>query len=268
MKVSTFGTLLLENGEARLTHRDLGGVKPKQILEILILARGHLVSTDRLVEHLWPSSAPLNATATINTYVSVLRSRMFTDRERARRTLVTASRGYRLETSELVLDLQQVDHLLLRSERATRSDRIKDLSDAVSFVTGDLFEDAPYDAWVQEERARYRDRTTRAYNSLSREWLIEHEPSTALRCAEAALSLSPHCEESVRMAMLSNYALGYADVARRVYRDACQRLSTDLGVEPAADTSRLVWAIDSGIALAEIVNQLGSAVDKLSTSLV
>lgn len=268
MKISTFGPLLVEDGDARLGPRDLGGVKPKQVLEILILARGHFVSTERFAEHLWPIKAPQNPGATINTYVSVLRSRMFNDRESARRTIVTASGGYRLEISELDVDLERVDHLLLRSERGARSERMKDLSDAVSFVTGDLFEDAPYDAWVQEDRELYRDRTTRAYNSLSREWLVERELSTALRCAQVALRLSPYSEEAVRMSILANYALGYVDIARRIYRDARQRLSTDLGVELAAETVELIWSIDGGMAASEIIKDLGNPAARPLTSFI
>jgi hypothetical protein len=48
MRIHLFGSLLLELGERRLGPRDFGGVKPKQVLEILLAARGRPVPKDRL----------------------------------------------------------------------------------------------------------------------------------------------------------------------------------------------------------------------------
>lgn len=41
--IRLFGPLAIEDGERRLGPGDLGGSRPKQVLEILIAARGHRV---------------------------------------------------------------------------------------------------------------------------------------------------------------------------------------------------------------------------------
>jgi hypothetical protein len=50
--IRLFGALEIE-GPRTLGARDLGGARPKQVLDILVAARGHRVSTDRLADLLW-----------------------------------------------------------------------------------------------------------------------------------------------------------------------------------------------------------------------
>jgi hypothetical protein len=63
--IRLFEVLEVEDGLRTLGARDLGGARPKQVLEILLAARGHRVSTDRLAELLrclhydW-TAAPMN----------------------------------------------------------------------------------------------------------------------------------------------------------------------------------------------------------------
>ena len=53
--------------------RDLGGLKPKQLLELLLIERGRPVSKDGLADQLWGEKLPQRVAATIETSVSVLR---------------------------------------------------------------------------------------------------------------------------------------------------------------------------------------------------
>jgi DNA-binding SARP family transcriptional activator len=72
-RIRLFGPIEVEVQGRRLGPRDLGGVKPKQVLEILLWARGHPVAKDRLAESLWGQELPQHQAAALETYVSVLR---------------------------------------------------------------------------------------------------------------------------------------------------------------------------------------------------
>jgi hypothetical protein len=50
LRMRLFGPLTIEDGVRVLGPRDLGGARPKQVLEILLAARGHRVPTDRLAD--------------------------------------------------------------------------------------------------------------------------------------------------------------------------------------------------------------------------
>ena len=87
--IRLFGPLSVEDGERKLGPRDLGGTRPKQVLEILLTARGHRVPTDRLIELLWGREPPADPTGSLQTFVSVLRRHLTPERERARELVVT-----------------------------------------------------------------------------------------------------------------------------------------------------------------------------------
>ena len=69
MEISMFGPSVVRDGDRVLGPGDLGGVKPRQVLELLLLARGHLVCTDVIADAIWPEGEePRNVVATLNTY--------------------------------------------------------------------------------------------------------------------------------------------------------------------------------------------------------
>src|SRR4051794_8900182 len=83
--IGVLGPLLVDDGERTLGPGDLGGVRPKQVLEILLAARGHRVPVDRLAELLWGKVPPHDAHGSLQTFVSVLRRHLARDRDLARR---------------------------------------------------------------------------------------------------------------------------------------------------------------------------------------
>lgn len=254
MDITMFGPLAVRDGDRQLGPSDLGGVKPRQVLELLLLARGHLVCTDAIADALWPEGGePRNVVATLNTYVCVLRQRMFCDRDQSRRVIVTGQGAYLLSLAEVRVDLDQFDDLLMRAERAPRPERTRLLSAAVALSTGELLEHARYDEWVQQDRLIYSQRTTRAHLCLARDWLLEGEPSPALRHAELALGLSPYSEEAFRLLMLANHDLGYHDIVRRVLATCRSTLGKELGVACSPETEAVVRAIEARVPARQIL---------------
>src|SRR6516225_12291060 len=87
--IRLFGPLAIEDGGRTIGPRGLGGARPKQVLEILLAARGHRVPTDRLSELLWQGQPPRNAVGSLHTLVSALRRHLVHDRQRARELVIT-----------------------------------------------------------------------------------------------------------------------------------------------------------------------------------
>src|SRR5258706_7144944 len=113
--IRLFGPLAIEDGARTLGPRDLGGARPKQVLEILLAARGHRVATDRLADLLWPRRRPQNTAGSLQTFVSALRRHLTPDRERARELVVTEAEAYRFATGLVDFDLDRFDGLVERS---------------------------------------------------------------------------------------------------------------------------------------------------------
>ena len=254
MQISMFGPLAVRDGDRVLGPGDLGGVKPRQVLELLLLSRDHLVCTEVIADALWPEGQePRNVAATLNTYVCVLRHHMFLDLVQARRVIVTGPGAYRLALDEVSVDLDRFDDLVARAERASRTERLRLLTAAVGLCSGSVLEHARYDEWVQEERLIYADRATRAHLDLARDWLTEGELPTGLRHAEHALALARYSEEAFRLIMLANHGLGHHDIVRRTFDRCRTTLDRDLGVRCRPETEEMARAIEARTPVAEIL---------------
>ena len=135
LQIRLFGPLAIE-GARTLGPRDLGGSRPKQVLEILLTARGHRVPTDRLADLLWGEQLPQNAAGSLQTFVSVLRRHLSSDRERARELVVTEAEAYRFATDLVDLDLDRFDALLERSAHEPTRFARRSLEQALGLVRG------------------------------------------------------------------------------------------------------------------------------------
>ena len=85
---------------------ELGGVKQRSLLAMLLLHAGEVVSTDRLVDALWGASPPLRSGKSIQVYVSRLRKTLADDR------LVTRPPGYVLYLEPTEFDLIRFEQLV------------------------------------------------------------------------------------------------------------------------------------------------------------
>src|SRR3954466_12487190 len=153
ISIRLFGRLSVEHGEQVLGPRDFGGVKPKQLLELLLLGHGLPVSKDRLAEGLWAERLPRNVEATLETYVSVLRRSLG---DRKRELVVTEPRADRFALDQVELDTDEFDELLERA--ATTSTRTAHtlLEAALALAArGEILAEEPYADYVAPLRRHY-----------------------------------------------------------------------------------------------------------------
>ena len=241
--IRLFGPLSIEEGGRNLGPGDLGGSRPKQVLEILLAARGHLVPTDRLAELVWGDSRPQNAAGSLQTFVSVLRRHLASDGERARELVVTEPEAYRFATELVVLDLDCFDQLLERSAREPTGRAREALEHALDLVRGEVLEDEPYTAWALDLRGSYQGRVLGARLDVADAALAQFDFAAALAHAEAATTLDQFSERAHRSEMLALYALGRTHEALSRYRTYRKRLDDELGLEPSAETRTLETAV-------------------------
>ena len=241
--ICLFGPLSIEDGERSLGPGDLGGTRPKQVLEILLAARGHRVPTDRLAELLWGDERPQNVAGSLQTFVSVLRRHLATDAERRRELIVTEPEAYRFATDLVALDLDCFDHLLERSARESTGRARAALEHALDLVRGDVLEDEPYTTWALDLRGSYQGRILGARLDAADAALAELDFAAALAHAEQAAALDGFSERSHRSQMLALYSLGRTHEALGRYRNYRKRLDEELGLEPTPETRALEAAI-------------------------
>ena len=241
--IRLFGALDIEQGGRRLGPGDLGGARPKQVLEILLAARGHRVPTDRIAELLWGEERPKDVAASIQTFVSVLRRHLVVDREHARELVVTEQEAYRFATDLVELDLDRFDQLLERSSREPTRQARRSLAQALALVRGEVLEDEPYALWADDLRGSYQGRVLGARLEAADCALAERDFDDALVHSEAAVALDRFSERAHRTAMLALYALGRQHDALARYRMFRSLLADELGLDPTPETRALEAAI-------------------------
>jgi DNA-binding SARP family transcriptional activator len=241
--IRLFGPLSIEDGGRTIGPGDLGGVRPKQVLEILLGARGHRVPIDRLAELVWAGERPQNVPGSLQTFVSTLRRHLTPDRGRARELVVTETEAYRFATELVTLDLDRFDQLLERSAREPTDSARASLEQALDLARGDVLEDEPYTSWALDLRGSYHGRVLGARLDAADAALAQLDFAPALAHAEAAAALDGFSERACRSAMLSLYALDRPHEALERYRSFRAWLDEELGLEPGNETRRLESAI-------------------------
>jgi DNA-binding SARP family transcriptional activator len=243
LTIRLFGSIAVEHGERTLGPRDFGGRRPKQVLEILLAARGGLVPVERLADMLWGEHVPSNFAASIQTFVSTLRRHLCGDARCARELVVTERGAYRFAIERADIDLDRFDRLLARAGQASTEASRRCLIDALSLAKGEALEDEPYADWAEELRGTYRGRVIGVNLEAADAALIAHDYQVALTHAQAAARLDPFSERAHRTGMLALYAMGRAHEALEGYRRLRSLLVGELGLEPSGETRSVEAAI-------------------------
>jgi DNA-binding SARP family transcriptional activator len=242
VQVYLLGVIRVCVGDRVLGPNSLGGAKPKQLLEILALARGALVSKERLAEQLWYGDSPVSVSGTLATYVSVLRRRVgLAD------AIQSSGSGYRLDLEHAQLDVDEFDRLLAAADARHPVDARQKLARALALVRDELLADEPYAEWVQPERLRYRSRHVAALVSSADAALACRDLDAALGHADRALALDPLDEAAARLAVLATYALAKRGDALRRYHEFVAELDSELAVAPMAELQLLGEGIRRGV---------------------
>lgn len=137
--------------------------KPRQVLALLLLRRGTIVSPNEIMEELWGESPPNSALTTIQTYIYQLRKILV--RHGAGDLLITRPGGYSLEVDDTLLDLHRFEQAVREGRTLLETGRPVEaadrLSDALAAWRGDPLADVAqggllysYTTWLQELRFR------------------------------------------------------------------------------------------------------------------
>ena len=243
VSIQLFGPIVLEHEQRRLGPGDFGGIRPKQVLEILLAARGRQVPTERLADLLWGERLPNDPAAALQTFVSVLRRHLTPDRTYARQLVVTEREAYRFAVEQASIDIDRFDDLLEAAGRESTEKARSLLQEALSLADGDVLEDEPYADWAEELRGTYHGRVLGANLEAADVALATCDYMAGLRYAQAASGLDRFSERAQRTTMLALYAMGRAHEALDCYQRLRSLLDGELGLEPSEPTRVLHTAI-------------------------
>ena len=232
------GPLEAVEGNRRLV---LGGPKQRAVLAILLLHRGEVVSTDRLIDELWDERPPATAAKTVQVYVSNLRKTL------GNGLLVTQGHGYLLRTSPGQLDLDRFDALVGEARRALRDGKAQDGSarfhQALTLWRGRALEDFAYERFAQSARAQLEEQRQAALEDRIDADLTLGEHAVLVAELEALVREHPLRERLHLQLMLALYRSGRQADALEHYQSARRALIDRLGIEPGPALRELEQSI-------------------------
>ena len=125
-------------------------------------------------------------------------------------------------------------------------------SEALELYRGDFLEgfyvsgmSPELERWVESRRVQLRTRAHDAARALANQSAAAHDPLTAARWAQRALSFMPDDEDTLRVGVRQLDQAGDRAAALRMYTDFAAQLETEFGVGPSSETQQLVAAVRS-----------------------
>ena len=241
-EIGLFGTTTVRAGVRVLHFEDLPAAKPRQLLEILAIARGAIVCKPALAERLWAGRPTARWQAALDTHVSVLR-RALQPGVAGRMTVVrTTAGGYQLDTNLVRLDLDIFDDLVEAAGAASPAAALPLLESAVELGMRDVLEHEPYADWASECRRDYRTRLVEAAVQGARAALAIGRPERALRLARISVTRDPFCEDGWQAIIEVHGRSGRRAEAMRAFQDCQRALVREFGVSPGPATHRALRA--------------------------
>jgi len=223
---------VIEDGQAL----DLGGRKQRTLLAVLLLHANEVVSSDSLIEALWPERPPETAPKALQVHVSQLRKIL------GRQRLRTKPSGYLLCVEDGELDLDRCRSLAGESRPAA----------ALALWRGSSLSDFAYEPFAQTEIARLEGLRLACLEDRVEIDLAEGRHSTLVGELEALITEYPLRERFRGQLMLALYRSDRQAEALEVYQDGRQMLDEELGLEPSAalkELQRRILAHDPALDL-------------------
>jgi DNA-binding SARP family transcriptional activator/tetratricopeptide (TPR) repeat protein len=223
---------------------ELGALKQRSLLAVLLLHANEVVPVERLVDELWGESPPATVGKSVQVYVSRLRKQLGDGR------LITRAPGYLLRVDPSELDLARFERLV---DEAGASDPVaaaRKLSEALALWRGPPLADLAYEPFAQPEIARLEELRLQAVEQRIDAVLAIPGHAQPIGELEALVAEHPLRERLRGQLMLALYRSGRQAEALDAFHDARAALTEQLGIEPSRALRELHEAIlrqDAGL---------------------
>ena len=221
---------------------DLGGPRHREVLARLVAAEGRMVSTDTLIEDLWPD-ATAGSLGALRTFVAALRRAIEPDRppRTPPHVLITQGPGYALRLPRGATDVDRFQDALATARRAPEG--VVGLGEALASWRGPAYADLPEAAWAQRERARLEELRLQGVELRAVILLDSGQGADLVATLGAHVAEHPWREPAWGLLARALYRDGRQADALATLRRARTMLVEQLGLDPSPDLQRLEAAI-------------------------
>jgi DNA-binding SARP family transcriptional activator len=240
------GPLEVRAGEA---WTKIGAAKQRSVLATLLLRAGEVVSTDALIDQVWPEKPPAKAANLLSVYVHHLR-KLIGDANG--QVIVTRAPGYQLVLAPGELDADGFAILVANGRQALNDgvpERAADLlGEALGLWRGPALADVPLTQQIAAETDRLDEARASAEELHAEASLACGRYTDAVPRLRRLLVDWPLREKLWALLMRALCGAGRQAEALEVYEQARKTISEELGVDPGAELRQLhqqILAADS-----------------------
>jgi DNA-binding SARP family transcriptional activator len=237
LTIRLLGRFEVERDGQAIPTAEWRGQKPRDLLKILLLAKGHYVAKEQLCEWLWPNTDPSSAQTNLRSVVSDLRKALEPGLSSGRDSayITTEREGYAFNLqAPLTLDVSKFEGVATNMQA-----RRAEIENALTLYRGDLLEEDAYAEWVLRERDRLRELRLTLLNRLAEMYLSEASYTQSITTCEHALGIDPAQEGAWRTLMRAQAANGDRAAALSTFERCRAALARELGVDPSPETTAL-----------------------------
>jgi len=250
LHVGLLGPLSLRMGRTPVTA---SAPKQRQVLALLALNVGRVVTVPTLIEELWGDRPPRSHATTLQTYVLQLRNALAAaggGRPDARRILGTRHNGYLLEEGSCETDVEAFERRVRAGRAAAEAGdhhRASELlSQALQLWRGPALADVRKGGILEIEAASLEESRLGALERRIESDLALGRHADLLGELTRAVAKNPMNENLCAYLMIALYRTGRVGRSLEAFRRLRAVLNRELGVEPCRRLQRLQMAILSG----------------------
>jgi DNA-binding SARP family transcriptional activator len=227
-----------------------GAAKQHQVLALLALNAGRVVTVSTLAEELWGDSPPRSAPTTLQTYILELRKRMAAamgpDQD-PKRVLVTRHDGYLLVADARQIDAQEFARLASAGRSAAESGNYRRAAElfghALGLWRGPALVDVRMGRVLELEAMALEQSRLAVLGRRIDSDLTLGRHADLIGELSALVARHPMNENFFALLILALYRAGHIDRALQEFRRLRKSLIDELGVEPSAKLQRLHQAV-------------------------
>lgn len=224
----------------------LGSPKQRAVLAVLLLARGRVVSTDRLVDAVWGQSPPPAALTSLQAYISNLR-RALRGGSAEPSPIQRVNPGYRLDVTGDRFDLSEFADHAHRSRHATETHdwagALASSQAALSLWRGPLLAEFADEEWVAVEAAAVAETLNAVHDQHVSALLAHGDTAGALAEITTLRTDDPLRDRGVWLHMIALHRAGRTTEALDVHANHVRALGEELGLDPGVELRELHAAI-------------------------
>ncbi len=237
LRVETLGHFRVWLGNVELDERSWQRGKAKQLFQLLITKRKHLLPKEEICFLLWGVEDDEISYRDFKVALNALNKALEPNRKARGNTFFIQRHGssycFNL-ASGYKLDADNFEKGILEGLEKSCPDLAKiHLQKAMSLYKGDYLPECRYEDWSIEEKERLKVLYLRGAEHLSRLFIEDEQYDEAIGCCERMLVIDCYSEEAYRMIMYCHCMKNNRALALKYYKKCEEKLARELGIEPS-----------------------------------